>query len=278
MQTKTQNPIPTPSHPAVAPPATPKAEPAKESTPAAQEKSKSPSPVRQWREVQLPPPPVLRFTPTAWAKLQFFCHAGETEIGGFGVSPSRDLLLVEEFVTIRQQTSVVTVAFDDDAVADFFDDQVMEGRKPEQFARIWLHTHPGDSATPSSTDEETFARVFGPSDWAVMFILARGGQTYARLRFNTGPGGQMLIPVAVDYSHPFEGSDHLAWEEEYDAHIQPLPAPTGSPRADLGLDFIDRWADEAERQEQHRSARLAEEMAQEMEMSASWPADEEGWR
>ena len=191
---------------------------------------------RRRREIQLPPPPVLRFTPTAWAKLQFFCHCGETEIGGFGVSPSWDLLLVEEFVTIRQQTSVVTVAFDDDAVADFFDDQVMEGRRPEQFARIWLHTHPGDSATPSCTDEETFARVFGPSDWAVMFILARGGQTYARLRFNTGPGGQLLIPVMVDYSQPFEASDHAAWEDEYDAHIRSADGEEGfAPRDGSGF-------------------------------------------
>jgi hypothetical protein len=238
------------------------------------DKTKPSSPSRRRREIQRPQPPVLRFTPTAWAKLQFFCHAGETEIGGFGITPSWDLLLVEEFVTIRQQTSVVTVAFDDDAVADFFDDQVMEGRRPEQFARIWLHTHPGDSATPSCTDEETFARVFGPSDWAVMFILAKGGQTYARLHFNTGPGGHLLIPVMVDYSQPFEGSDHPGWEDEYDAHIQPLMATKGSPRADMGLDFGDRWLEEMERHEQQRSMELAEEM----EAFGTWPRDEEVWR
>ena len=31
-------------------------------------------------------PPVLIFAPLAWLKLQFFCHAGDTEIGGFGVA------------------------------------------------------------------------------------------------------------------------------------------------------------------------------------------------
>lgn len=34
----------------------------------------------------------------------------ETEIGGFGITPPWDLLLVEEFVTVRQQTSVVSVS------------------------------------------------------------------------------------------------------------------------------------------------------------------------
>jgi len=239
-----------------------------------EERAQSAKTVHRPREIRRPPPPMLRFTPTAWAKLQFFCHSGDTEIGGFGVTPSWDLLLVEEFVTIRQQTSIVSVAFEDDAVADFFDDQVMEGRRPEQFARLWCHTHPGDSATPSCTDEETFARVFGPSDWAVMFILAKGGQTYARLRFNTGPGGHLLIPVAVDYSQPFEASDHPAWEDEYDAHINPLMETKRSPRADMGLDFTDRWLEEAERHEQQRSAELAEGM----ELFGNRPTDEEYWR
>jgi len=49
----------------------------------------------------------------------------------------------------------VTVEFDDAAVADFFDEQVDQGRRPEEFSRIWLHTHPGASAQPSHTDEET---------------------------------------------------------------------------------------------------------------------------
>lgn len=143
----------------------------------------------------------------------------------------------------------------------------MEGPKPEQFMRIWAHSHPGDSPTPSCTDEETFARVFGPSDWAVMFILAKGGQTYARLRFNTGPGGHMLIPVTVDYSQSFEATDHAAWEDEYHANIRPLTATRGSPRADMGIEFIDRWADEVERYEKQRAANSA----------GTWPTDEESW-
>ena len=61
---------------------------------------------------------------------------------------------------------------------------------------------PGRSAEPSATDEATFSRVFGGADWAVMFILARGGQTYARLRCNVGPGADVKLPVDVDYRSP----------------------------------------------------------------------------
>lgn len=107
------------------------------------------------------------------------------------------------------------MAFDDGAVAEFFDQQIDADRRPEQFARIWTHTHPGTSANPSSVDEETFARVFGRSDWAIMAILARGGQTYARLQFHTGPGGSLRIPVTVDWSQPFEATDWPAWEQDY---------------------------------------------------------------
>ena len=162
----------------------------------------------------------MRFSPTAWAKLLYFRDRQGTEIGGFGITRADDLLFVEEFVTVKQDVSVASVAFDDNAVADFFDVQVDAGRKPEQFARAWLHTHPGDSPHPSGTDEETFARVFGSCEWALMFILARNGKSYARLRFNTGPGGQVAIPVDVDFSPPFPASDHQAWEAEYKAHIK----------------------------------------------------------
>jgi proteasome lid subunit RPN8/RPN11 len=150
-----------------------------------------------------------------------FCHAGETEIGGFGISSADDPLRIEEFVTVRQKVSPVTVSFDDDAVAEFFDHQVDAGRRPEQFARIWLHTHPGDSPMPSSTDEQTFARVFGSCNWAVMFILARGGATYARLRFNLPPAAQVRLPVEVLFAREFAASDQQTWIAEYEQNIHP---------------------------------------------------------
>ena len=110
--------------------------------------------------------------------------------------------------------------FDDEAVADYFDDRVDAGLKPERFARIWLHTHPGDSPLPSGTDEETFSRAFGGCQWAAMMVLASDGAAYARLRFNVGPGGEAEIPVEVDFARPFAGSDAEAWEAEYRANVR----------------------------------------------------------
>ena len=164
-------------------------------------------------------PPVLRFTPTAWAKLMYFRDHGETEIGGFGISNADDLLLIEDFATIKQEASIASVSFDDESIADFFDTQVDQGRRPEQFCRIWLHTHPGNSPSPSGTDEETFARVFGRCQWALMFIIAMDNNSYARLRFNVGPGGEVEIPVEIDYSQAFSQSEQDVWEAEFKANI-----------------------------------------------------------
>ena len=166
--------------------------------------------------------PPLRFTPPAWAKLLYLRDAGPTEIGGFGITSSDDLLLVKDLLLVRQTCTAMSVAFDDDSVAELFDEQVDLGRRPEQFARIWTHTHPGTSATPSGIDEDTFRDVFGRCDWSVMFILARGGATYARLQFRAGPGAALRLPVRIDWQQPFAGTDEQTWQTEYDRCVRPF--------------------------------------------------------
>ena len=189
--------------------------------------------------------PVLRFSPTAWAKLVYFRDKTDNEIGGFAITEPTDLLYVKEFVTVKQRVSPVSVKFDDQAVADFFDDQVDLGRKPEQFSRIWLHSHPGSSPEPSAIDEETFGRVFGGCYWAVMFIVAQDNKTYVRLAFNTGPGGQILIPVAIDYSRDFGPSNHELWDAEYTTNVEDvdwLNDQGGKKQTDAGSRDWSRYA------------------------------------
>jgi hypothetical protein len=177
----------------------------------------------------------LVFAPLAWLKLQYFCHAGQTEVAGFGITAKDRLLLVEDFVTVRQQASTASVAMDDVAVAEYLDRCVDAGLPPERVLRVWMHTHPGSSAQPSGTDEETFARVFGSCAWALMFIVSRTGETFARLTFQTGPGGSIEIPVAVDWSAwptivedpVFSMSRRFAeWQQEFAANVQPFPRST----------------------------------------------------
>lgn len=205
--------------------------------------SQSPSP----RLLERRRAPTLRFTPTAWAKLLFLRDAGDTEVGGFGVSAADDLLLIDDVQLVRQVCDLASVVFDDASVADYFDRQVDARVSMARCGRIWLHTHPGDSPQPSMTDEETFARVFGHTDWAIMFILARCGRTYARLRFHVGPGGDIELPVQVDYTQPFAASDHAGWLAEYQANVDfpgivPLaPSEPATPRDPFDDDWLFGW-------------------------------------
>ena len=167
---------------------------------------------------------------------------GPTEVGGFGITDAGDLLNVRDIAIVPQRCNEVFVAFDDTAVAEFFDDQIDEGRQPEQFGRIWIHTHPGESAQPSSVDVETFHRVFGRCDWAVMFILARGGQTFAELYWRSGGPASIPLDVEVDFTPPFAGSDAEMWEEEYLHYVEPesWQEPHRTERTSTDLNAIEQ--------------------------------------
>lgn len=180
----------------------------------------------------------VRIAPLAWLKLRMFLHAAEVEVGGFGVSSAHDLLYIEDFIAPRQLVTAVTVELDDDAVADHFDRCADAGISPARAGRCWIHTHPAISPQPSMTDEQTFERVFGACDWAAMIIVARGGATYCRLRFNIGPGGEVLLPLEIDWERfPSDLLDHegkldeliTGWMDEYGTNVHQRPLPLDLP-------------------------------------------------
>ena len=195
--------------------------------------------------------PAVRITPYAWSKLIFFRDRQACEVGGFGIAGQDDLLLITDFLTVKQRVTAASVEFDDQGVADHFDRCVDAGLRPEQFARTWVHTHPGDSPHPSQIDEECFRRTFARSDWAIMLILAKTGKCYCRLRFNTGPGGQIVVPVHVDYSVEFIGSEWALWKQEYEQDVMCQTRPAAFGASDSagnlgGACFADPWMEELE--------------------------------
>ena len=71
-----------------------------------------------------------------------------------------------------------------------------------------------------------------------MFILARGGETYCRLRFRAGPGGAWEIPSDIDFERDFAGSNCDAWAAEYKATVREAQAMfAGKPEAQFGADL-----------------------------------------
>lgn len=126
-----------------------------------------------------PKDPILRFSPTAWAKLLYFRDHNETEIGGFGISDPGDLLYVQDFQTVKQQVTSVSVSFYDEAVADFFEDQTALVASHSNlpacgYIRILvvLLLQAVQTRTP-------FNVSLAKCDWGVLFIVAQDGKTYA---------------------------------------------------------------------------------------------------
>lgn len=168
----------------------------------------------------------LRFTPYAWAKLRYIQEIGDTEVSFMALTKRPELNLVVDVLMVPQECSQAFTEFKPDGLADFFERMVDAGHHPEEFGRIWCHTHPMASASPSGTDETTFKREFSSPNWAIMFIIGNQGATTCRLRYKPHPdlahivedGGSKELTVFVDFKAPFKPSDHEAWKAEYVAN------------------------------------------------------------
>jgi hypothetical protein len=129
-------------------------------------------------------------------------------------------LFVYDIAIPKQEVSAAYVEFNDNAVSDHFEDMFDLGIEPINCGRIWIHTHPAGLARPSRKDEETFERVFGRCDWAVMFILPKDHGHYCRVNFNTPIKHSVEIQYEIEYNCTFEGSKTSTWEEEYKDNVE----------------------------------------------------------
>ena len=107
---------------------------------------------------------------------------GKNELAGFGISSESNPLLVEEFVLVKHFATPATFEFCPDAMAEHMEAMAARGISPDRCMKIYIHTHPHESADPSHTDWNEFADFAASSDFAVMFIMARGGLTTCTLR------------------------------------------------------------------------------------------------
>lgn len=140
--------------------------------------------------------PILRFTSEAWEQLSARRALGGDRVRGFGITTAADPLTIEEIRLLPRHE--ITEPFDDAEVLDFYSRAVERELPIDRYARVWVGTRPGRSARPASVDEVIFARLFGAVPWSVLCLVASGGVTYARLRYNIGPAGAWKIPVVVD--------------------------------------------------------------------------------
>ena len=57
---------------------------------------------------------ILRFTPYAWSKLLYMRDYGDTEVGGYGITPNEDPLLIVDFVLVKQECTGMSVELDEE--------------------------------------------------------------------------------------------------------------------------------------------------------------------
>lgn len=161
----------------------------------------------------------LKLTALAWTKWQWLCHVGPTEVGAFGITSDGDPFLVEDLWVPPQVGDPAYCDPDDGAIGMAMEWAVDQGIDPARVRNVWLHTHPGDSARPSGTDEETFRDAYAGCRYAVMAILARGGDRYARVRYEVGGSYELDVRVLWHLLPGQAGkiADGLAleWPEEY---------------------------------------------------------------
>lgn len=182
----------------------------------------------------------LRWSAYAWAKLLFMRDKGSTEVAGFGIAgdPLKPNLITD-FKTVKMKTaSAASFEFDDIALSDFqIDHSHVAKMAHDQFWRVWVHTHPGNSATPSVVDWNTFNGVFGDVTWQVMMILARGGEVSALFRQRLPVPLAFQCAVIQDFAIPGPATDdaaRAAWDEEYTRNV---PATTYTPYSGGGSDW-----------------------------------------
>ena len=184
------------------------------------------------------------FSPTAWAKLIYLRDKGDTEIACFGLSLDlNNILYVDDVQMAGQESTSVTAEFTEQGLADHQAKWCIEEHlHPVQCQRVWIHTHPGNSATPSGTDWETFYEgpLWCKSDWYVMFILAKGGDTHCSLQVNTPSPMTIDIKHRIDWANKFGAADHDAWDAEYDRCLKSPSAYFGYGGWDVD-DYYDSY-------------------------------------
>lgn len=191
----------------------------------------------------------LKFSPKAYLHWQFLCHYGPTEASAFGITNPDDGLLVESLWVPKQECTPVFTSIDDESWHDLFDWAYENNVPNSSIGGVWLHTHPNMSAHPSGVDERTFEEKFHTRPLAVMGIISRTNDVYARVKYNVN--GHNSFPLSLEVlwkNFPADlqsiSEDIKLWEEDYKQKVtekkMPVVTTTGGQNISHFL-IDDEW-------------------------------------
>jgi proteasome lid subunit RPN8/RPN11 len=161
--------------------------------------------------------PKLTLSGFAYYKMRYLANKHNVEVGGWGFAHDEDKPLdVADIKLIKQKSTGGSIDFDDEGVVEYTEDMIAAGKEFPQFMRVWVHTHPGSSPHPSTTDRETFANLTDALPWVVMCIIAKEGAVYAEIGWRFG-GQHMCIECDLEVDWAF--NDWQEWDKEYDDNV-----------------------------------------------------------
>jgi len=165
--------------------------------------------------VKEPKQPIVVISGALYTKLKFMASQYPTEVGYMGIL--NDEKIIDVWMP-TQTCNAAHVSFDMEDYNSQIADLTTEYH-PNDVSTIWIHTHPGSSATPSATDEETFSEDFC-SEVTLMIIFAADTDEYCRVAFraSTGQSIQQVCKIKVDWDlldEPLtQGNEPHDWLQE----------------------------------------------------------------
>ena len=202
----------------------------------AEQKQKSHSAI-DWKDEF--PDVQVTLSPDVYQQMVYLANAHGTECGGFGISldPENPFHISKIFMP-KQEVGSASIEFDENDIDLYLRTMAEdEGLEFDQFFRLWVHTQPGASVTPSATDYECLYSLLGhirsketlvnalldedctldlepPLPWMIMLIIAEKGQMSAQLAtLLYGRIHISAIGVGVRWPTAYEKK----WDEAYAA-------------------------------------------------------------
>lgn len=171
------------------------------------------APPAKSRNVKTP----IVFSAYAWEKLRAVrdTDGQKTEVTCYAICKDpENPYYIHDLMFPKQACGMAHV---DIEMGDFEDkiDQLLDSEveHPYQVNSIWIHTHPGSSATPSSKDMETFEEK-KPDLFFIMLIVSNTDEYTARMKVKNSDT-TLFLPVEVDGEYVPTEEDKKEWDSIY---------------------------------------------------------------
>lgn len=143
-------------------------------------------------------------------------------------------LVVTDIMILPQFGSSGWTEFEEDALAEYLGNMEEAGLTRSQMGAIWIHTHPGSSASPSGQDKSQWAALSEYTPWAIMLIWA------SKQKYNT-TSREVTCRFRANVAGDKPG-DPPIFSFEYDLEL--YVSHTHHTLATYDQDVIDGWRDD----------------------------------